>query len=108
MGTKHPKLQPFVPIRRDLLKDPTWRTLSNKAKVIYLYLRYNSINKTTYIKLPYSQLLDMMSSQTISNGFRELEQAGFIRQISKGGMSGRPAIYEFIGPFADPYQSRYR
>jgi len=99
------KLQPFVPMRRDLLKDPIWRALSNKAKVIYLYLRNNSINKTANIKLPYSQLLDMMSSQTIVNGFRELKRAGFIRQISKGGLRGSPAIYEFIGPFADPYHS---
>lgn len=99
------RLQPFVPMRRDMLKDPIWRQLSSKAKVIYLYLRRNSNNLVKGIKLPYSQLIDMMSTQTISKGLKELRDAGFIKQVSKGGMYGSPAIYDFIGQYKDPYHS---
>jgi len=106
MSKRKDKLQPFSPMRRDLLKDPKWRKLSNKAKVIYLYLRHNSFNETKKIMLPYSQLEDMMCPQTISNGFRELQEAGFINQLYRGGMNGNPSLYDFIGPYADPFTSK--
>ena len=98
------KLKPFVPIRRDMLESPEWRKLSCKAKVIYIEFKYWALGETTKIKLEYSKLTDMMSSQTISNGFKELQDAGFIRQISKGGMYGSPAIYDLIGKYANPYK----
>ena len=98
------QLKPFVPIRRDMLESPEWRKLSSKAKVIYIEMRYWALGKTTKIKLEYSKLTDMMSSQTISNGLKELRDAGFILQISKGGMYGSPAYYDFVGKYANPYK----
>lgn len=105
MKKKKQKLMPFVPLRIDMLMSLEWRRLSNKAKVIYIYMRKNSYGEIKRIKIPYSCLIDMMSSQTISNGLKELQKAGFIEQISKGGMYGSPAIYDFIGPFANPFES---
>ncbi|MBC8554750.1 MAG: hypothetical protein H8D23_34495 [Candidatus Brocadiales bacterium] len=88
-----------------MLESGEWRMLSSKAHDIYIQMRKNSCGEITGIKIPYSCLLDMMSSQTISRGLKELQKAGFILQVSKGGMYGSPAIYNFVGPFKDPYQS---
>lgn len=103
---KNNKLKPFIPLRKDMLKSQEWRKLSSKAKVIYLYLRNNANGKIDYIKLPYSSLDDMMSHHTIAKGFKELQDSGLIKQISRGGKFGSPAIYNFTGFFASPYQSR--
>lgn len=96
---------PFVPLRKDMLKSPEWRRLSNKAKIIYLYLRNNANGEIKNIKLPYSALEDMMTSHTIAKGFRELREAGLVKQVFKGGRFGSPALYSFIGYFSSPYES---
>lgn len=108
MNKRNPKLHPFVPLRIDLIESAEFRNLSNKAKVIYLYMRKNSYNKIDRVKIPYGTFKDMMSTQTISNGLKELIASGLIKQISKGGMYGSPAIYNFVGPYKDPFQSRRR
>jgi len=101
------KLRPFVPMRRDMLDNPSFRGLSSNAKVIYLYLRKNTNGRfQDKVALPYSELKDMMAPGTISKGFKELTEAGFIKQVSKGGMYGAPAFYKLVGPFANPYVGR--
>ncbi len=100
------RLRPFVPIRCDLFDAESFRNLSKSAKVIYLYLRKNSNGKwAEKIALPYSQLNDMMSTSTISKGFKELVAGGFIEQVSKGGMYGTPSFYKLVGYFANPFIS---
>ena len=106
--SKKKKLVPFVPIRIDMLMSPEWRKLHHSAKIIYIYMRKNSFSEVKHIKIPYSCLIDMMSTQTISNRLKELQAAGFIKQISRGGMYGSPAIYDFIGPYANPFESGRR
>ncbi|NQV36854.1 MAG: hypothetical protein HQ509_02480 [Candidatus Marinimicrobia bacterium] len=106
MGKKSKRLKPFVPLRIDMLDHPSYRGLSSKAKVMYSYFRKNSNGRFDEpIALPYSQLLDMFSTDTISRGFKELQDTGFIILVSKGGMYGSPSYYKLIGEFANPYHS---
>ncbi len=98
------KAPPFVMIRRDLLKDPIWRELSSSAKIIYIYLRAK-FNYRTFqeVTLAYSELKDMMSSKTVSQAFKDLQQAGFIEKTKYGGLFGGVCAYKFIGHFKDFY-----
>ncbi|NQV37295.1 MAG: hypothetical protein HQ509_04710 [Candidatus Marinimicrobia bacterium] len=106
MSRSRKKLRPFVPMRRDLLKDPGFRSLSNTAKIIYIYLRFNSNgNWDDKTALPYSQLEDMFHPATICKGFNLLIEKGFIKKIYKGNMRGTASYYKFIGKYANPYES---
>lgn len=95
---KKNRLPPFVAVYRSLLKDPTWRKLSSSAKVIYIYLR-SKFNDATLseVTLAYSEIQDMMSTQTISNAFKELQESGFIEKVKNGGMYGGATSYKFLG-----------
>ena len=53
------------------------------------------------ITLCYSELKDMMSRQTITNAFKELQEKGFIEKVKHGGLFGGVCTYKFIGPFKD-------
>lgn len=104
MGREKQKAPPFVMLRRDLLKDPDWRKLSNSSKIIYIYLRAKFNYKTFQeVTLAYSEIKDMLSSKTISNAFKELQAAGFIEKIKQGGLFGGVCAYRFIGQFKDFY-----
>ncbi len=108
MGRKKPKAPPFVMLRRDLLKDPEWRSLSKSAKLIYIYLRskfnYRTLSEVT---LAYSEVNDMMSSKTISEAFKELQAKKFIEKTKYGGLYGGVCAYKFIGPYKGFYYSGY-
>ena len=97
-----PKLPPFVMIRKDLLKDQEWQSLSSSAKIIYIYLR-SKFNKNTLseVSLTYSETKGLMASETASNAFKELETKGFIEKNKKGGLYGGVTTYKFIGQYAD-------
>lgn len=86
-----------------MLESQEWKSLSNKAIVIYVQMRKNAFNNIHGVKIPYSSLEGRMAPQTISNGLKELVASGFIKQVFKGGMYGSPAIYDFVGPFKDPW-----
>jgi len=98
------KAPPFVMIRRDLLSDPSWRTLSSSAKVLYVYLRAK-FNYKTYseVTLAYSEVQDMLSSKTISRAFKELESGTWINKTKQGGLYGGVCAYRFVGPYKDFY-----
>ncbi len=101
---KKQKAPPFVMLRRDLLKDPEWRTLSASAKIVYIYLKSKYNNKTLdMVTLAYSELEDMYSTQTVSNAFKELIEKGFIEKLKNGGLFGGVCVYGFIGKYKSFY-----
>lgn len=101
---KKVKAPPFVMIRRDLLKDPEWRKLSNSAKIVYIYLRSKFNYKTlSEVTLTYSELKDMMSTATQSKSFKELIKGGWIEKTKHGGLFGGSCSYKFNGKFKDFY-----
>jgi len=111
MSRKKFRLPPFVPLRRDLMKDPVWRKLSSSAKIAYVYLRGKFHPQNTEINevsLTYSEMKDMMSSKTLSRAFKELQETGFIEKTKDGGMFGGACRYKFIGAFKDFYVRGYR
>ena len=102
MVIKKTRVPPFVMLRKDLLKDPCWRSLTNSAKVLYIYLRNKYNHKTLdNVSLTYSEIKDLFSRQTITNGFRELEDNGFIKKTKHGGLFGGVCRYTFTGPYKD-------
>ena len=108
MSRKKQKAPPFVMVRRDLLKDPEWRKLSSSAKVLYIYLRAKFNYKTLQeVTLAYSEVKDMMSSKTVSQAFKDLQQAGFIEKTKHGGLFGGVCAYKFTGQFKDFYYKGY-
>jgi len=84
----------------DLLKDKTWRKLSNSAKVLYIYLR-NKFNKETLniLTLTYTEMKDVMSTATMSKGLKELTKADFIEVTKMGGLFGGSCRYKLKGEF---------
>jgi len=99
----------FVMIRRDLLKDPDWRILSNSAKILYVYLRAK-FNYKTYseVSLAYSEMKGVMSSKTMSRAFKELETGGWIKKVKKGGLFGGVSTYNFLGQYKDFYYKGHK
>jgi len=99
---KKPKGPPFVRIRRDMLKDPEWRKLSNSAKVLWIYLRAKFNYKTKdEITLAYLEMKDIMSSRTVSRALNELIQDNWIKKTKQGGLYGGLCTYKFNGKYKD-------
>lgn len=98
---KQNRLPPFVALYKALLKDPSWRSLSSSAKILYVYLR-SKFNTSSWgeVSLAYSEVKDMMSTKTISRAFKELQDKGFIEKTKHGGLFGGVCKYKFIGQFA--------
>ena len=92
------KAPPFVMLKKDLLKDPDWKKLTNSAKILWIYLRakYNYKTKGN-VTLAYSEMIDMMSTRTVSNALKELIDNGWIEKIKQGGLYGGLCSYRFIG-----------
>ena len=99
---KKPKAPPFVMIRRDLLKDPEWQKLSNRSKVLYVYLRAKFNYKTKEsVSLTYSEMKKVMNPRTMHKAFEELEKGKWIEKTKLGGLFGGVCTYQFIGKFKD-------
>ena len=107
--SKPNRLPPFVALFKALLKDPCWRALSSSAKIVYIYMR-SKFNTSTYseVSLAYSEIIDMLSSKTISRAFKELENNGFIEKTKLGGLYGGACKYRFIGEFKDFYYKSHK
>lgn len=87
-------------LKIELLKDPEWRALPDSAKIIYIYMRSKFSQLTVQngnITLAYSELEDMYSTRTISNGFKMLEKKQFIEKTKQGGLFGGICQYRFVG-----------
>jgi hypothetical protein len=103
MGRKKIKAPPFVMVNKALLHDPVWRKLSSSAKIVYIYLRAKFNTKTlNVVTLTYSEMKDMMSPVTLSKAFKDLQAAGFIEKVERGGLIGCGGVatkYRFIGQY---------
>ena len=95
----------FVGLTNRTLRTTAWRTLSAKAKILYLHLKgkYNGSNNGD-ISLHYSELEDiegLKSSSTQCNAFRELEQKGWAKRTQHGGMFRYQNKYELTWKYDD-------
>jgi len=104
---KKPKMPSFVAVRRDLLKDPEWRKLSNSSKILWIYLRSKFNYKTKdEITLSYSEMKDIMSPATMNRAFKELISNNWIEKTKYGGLFGGHCKYRFIGKYKDFYEAK--
>ena len=104
MSKKRAKSPPFVMVRKDLLKDKSFRALPSSSKVVYLYMRGKFNHKTlSDVTLTYSEVSDMFSTRTLSNAFKILESEGFIKKTHQGGGHGNSSIFNFTGKYKDFY-----
>ena len=87
-------------VRKDLLKNPTWKKLSNRAKVVYIYMRGKFNEKTLgKVTLTYSEMKDVMKPKQMSKALKELIKNEFIEKIEQGGLIGGKNVYIFIGDY---------
>jgi len=103
-------LLPFVPLPREMLKDPAWRRkLSNSAKVLYIHLKHKFVGHNNgEICLHYSELEDLMASATISKAFKELEKKEWIiKERTVGGKYRFSTYYKLTGKY-DNSISRFK
>lgn len=106
---KKAKAPPFVMIRRDMLKDPEWKELSNGAKILYIYLRSKFNHKTlSEVTLAYSEMKGTLGPKAMSRAFKELQVGKWIIKTKVGGLFGGLTKYKFIGKFKDFYYSNQR
>lgn len=97
---KRKTLPPFVAISREAMRGKEWRSLTPKAKIVYLHLKYKFVGHNNGdIVLHYSELKDMFSSKTIARAFRELEDAGWIERTHYGGLYRYVNKYELTGKY---------
>lgn len=92
----------FVAIeRRTLFKCESWRQLSARAKIFYLYLKagYNGKNNGE-IQLHFGALSDLpelKSRKGFYGAARELEAAGWIKRTNQGGLFRNANTYRLTG-----------
>ena len=90
----------FVAISRSALASKEWRSLSSTAKVMYLHLKYKYVGHNNgEIELHYSELKDMLASDTISKGFKELQNTGWIERTQYGGLFRYVNKYKLTGKY---------
>ncbi|MFH1800234.1 MAG: hypothetical protein ABH891_05260 [Candidatus Omnitrophota bacterium] len=94
-GKRSNKLPPFVPLPREMLKLPEWRSgLSNSAKVLYIHLKHKFVGHNNgEICLHYSEVRDILAPGTISRAFKELEEKDWIRREQQIGGKYRFTVY---------------
>jgi len=101
---KHRHHNSFVGLERQILfRCESWRALSAKAKLFYVYLKakYNTLNNGK-IQLHYSELSDMPgfgSRQAFYNASKELIQAGWVEKTNLGGLYRNPNTYKLTGRY---------
>jgi hypothetical protein len=94
----------FVGIERHVLfKCESWRNLSLRAKIVYLYLKakYNGKNNGE-IQLHFSELAALPgfnSRRAFYGSAKELEGAGWIERTNPGGLYRNPNLYKLTGRY---------
>ena len=103
---KSDPLLPFVPVQRDLLQSKEFRSLSKSAMILYIYIRSKVRSRGQFeVILTYSEMSDILSSQTMSNAIKQLIEQGFIVKTEQGGRYGFANKYKFVGAFYSPYKN---
>lgn len=96
-------------IYRDLLKDPKWRKLSNRAKIVYIYMR-SKFNKETLSKitLTYSEMKEVMKPKSMSRAIKELIKENWVEKVEQGGLLGGKSVYIFKGEYRHFYYKGFK
>jgi len=103
-GKRDTYTQPFVPLGKEMLfKCLEWKEFSPAARDIYIMLKakYNTKNNGE-ICLYYSELKKikgLRNQRTISRGFKELEEQGWIERSPEGGLYKVPKKYKLTGKY---------
>jgi hypothetical protein len=89
---KKKTIERFALIEKEKLYSLTWKSLTDSARVIFLHLKgeYNGSNSDK-LKLPYSQMKDIVSNATYWRGIKQLDNVGLIDIVYHGG---RPCFKE--------------
>lgn len=101
-GKRDKYTQPFVPLGKGMLfKCEEWKEFSPAARDIYIMLKakYNTKNNGE-ICLYYSELKKikgLRNQRTISRGFKELEEKGWIERSEWGGLCRVAKKYSLTG-----------
>jgi hypothetical protein len=87
MKPRNKKLPPFVPLIKDTMKKPAWRSMSHGARSLYAALRarYNTkLQNAVYLatREAEKELGSHSNRRNIMRWFRELNYYGFIRMVS--------------------------
>src|SRR5262245_57638400 len=87
--SKKGRLPAFVPLYRETMKTPAWIVMSNGAKVLYVYLKWNyntKLQNHVFISTRDAEKKLGSSRRYVRRWFRELEHYGFIVMINPGGL----------------------
>lgn len=86
--------KPFVMLIEDLLESVAWQSLSPRSVWVYIELRrkYKGHNWSN-IQLTYREAQRKMAPATFSKAIKELERAGVIKTIHRGGLFRNQSIY---------------
>lgn len=90
----------FVMLDRKTLKSQEWKSLSKKAKLIYIYIKanYNGHNNGE-ISFKYNEVNDEFSHTTISEALKELIRKEWIKKTRHGGLHRYYCLYKLTGRY---------
>ena len=94
----------FVALERGvMLRCASWRQLTLRAKIFYLYLKvkYNGKNNGE-IQLHFSELADLpdfKSRKAFYSAEKELEAAEWVERTNMGGLYRNPNTYKLTGKY---------
>lgn len=92
--TDNPKDDIYIRLTKRLMMDKKFITLSNSAKVLYVYMRMWAYPKKQFnYTIGTSKLL--MSKNTFLKCINELEKSGFINVLYRNKLSHQMNVYEF-------------
>ena len=102
-------------MEKEILYSRSWAGLTDSAKVVYFHLKgeFNGANGDN-LKLPYSQVKNIVSNATFWRGIKALEGIGFIDIITRGGLEKHPNVYRISGRWRlnekslSEYQEQFR
>ena len=90
--------KPFAGIEERMIKSEAFKVISNPARVALLLLKakqWHMQNKKEIV-LTYREVSDYIDRHTYANAIRQLEEAGFINRVQRGGLYRRTNIFTFV------------
>ena len=89
----------FIALTRELLNDPTWKKLSPKAKLVWIYLRreYRG-GYDPSIRLGPAKVKDSMSDTSCRRAIKELKSVGWLVVDYDKAPNRNGTAYFLLGP----------
>lgn len=85
----------FVALPHSLINHQSFTSLSDKSKLLYLYMTDYSQGKQEF-SYPRRIYKNLMCNETFKTSREELKEHGFITIMSEGGLFNNEAQYKFI------------